>query len=204
MQLAGKGQVRAIGFCVSCGFTRMAGDVACFACGDEAKPFIMPEHELDSGVLTLPFGLSASGLDTAEGRLLFLSDEGQATCKLCIATCCANARTDKEDETMNVDALTTEELATLESLLMKAGVETDFGGELPMRELGAEYSETRGDVTVTVRVPIDAELAERAGEDRSAMACVYRCAVAHILACCVRLDGNYSPMLSTARPARAI
>ena len=71
------GQVRAIGFCVSCGFTRMAGAYACCVCGDEADPFPCAEHELESGVLTLPFGLSASGLDTPEGRLVFLSAEGQ-------------------------------------------------------------------------------------------------------------------------------
>ena len=89
---------------------------------------------------------------------------------------------------MNVGALTNDELATLESLLMKAGVETDFGGELPIRALDVDYNEARGDVTVTVRVPIDTELAERAEEDRAAMADVYRLAVVHILSCCQRLD----------------
>ena len=67
-----------IGFCRACGFDVMAGHVACSACGSEAQPFIMAEHELKSGVLTLPFGLSASGLDTPEGRMLFLSEAGQA------------------------------------------------------------------------------------------------------------------------------
>ena len=71
------GQARAIGFCVSCGFTRMAGDVACCACGDEAKPFMCAEHELETGIIALPFGVSASGLDTPAGRLVFLSEAGQ-------------------------------------------------------------------------------------------------------------------------------
>ena len=67
-----------IGFCRGCGWAVTAGAPACCVCGSEATPFFMPEHELDSGVLTLPFGLSASGLDTPEGRLLFLSEAGQA------------------------------------------------------------------------------------------------------------------------------
>ena len=41
------------------------------------EPFICAEHELKSGIIALPFGLSASGLDTPKGRLLFLSEEGQ-------------------------------------------------------------------------------------------------------------------------------
>ena len=76
MRSGSKGHL--IGFCVECGFDRHSGQEACCACGSEARPFFVLEHELKSGVLTLPFGLCVSGLDTMEGRKLFMSDEGQA------------------------------------------------------------------------------------------------------------------------------
>ena len=66
------------GFCRECGYGVPAKAPGCPTCGSEDAPFVCSEAELKSGVLTLPFGLSASGLDTPEGRLLFLSAEGQA------------------------------------------------------------------------------------------------------------------------------
>ena len=66
-----------IGWCKQCGHDRVAGQ-GCVACGSDTRPFIVPAHELATGIIELPFGICASGLDTPEGRLLFLSDEGQA------------------------------------------------------------------------------------------------------------------------------
>lgn len=71
-----KGQV--IGWCRECGFDRMGGDSGCCACGSEDRPFIAAPHELQSGELVMPFGLVVTGLDSIEGRRLFMSDEGQA------------------------------------------------------------------------------------------------------------------------------
>ena len=67
-----------IGFCRDCGYGFPAGAPGCPTCGSEEGPFICTEAELKSGIIALPFGLSASGLDTPEGRLLFLSEAGQA------------------------------------------------------------------------------------------------------------------------------
>ena len=66
-----------IGWCRSCGFTRVTGDVGCGACGTEDEPFLCTEAELRSGVIALPFGIHATGCDTPEGRMLFLSEAGQ-------------------------------------------------------------------------------------------------------------------------------
>ena len=67
-----------IGWCTGCGFDRMAGDVACCACGVESKPFVVPAHERERGELTMPFGVLVTGLDTPEARRIFLGAEGQA------------------------------------------------------------------------------------------------------------------------------
>ena len=77
----GQHQSTVIGFCNSCGHDRFSGQSFCTVCGDEGEPFLMAPHELESGIVELPFGLSASGLDTPAGRLLFLSPEGQAGLK---------------------------------------------------------------------------------------------------------------------------
>ena len=65
------------GFCRSCGYGVPIGAKACPTCGSEDAVFVCSEAELRSGVLALPFGVHATGLDTAKGRLLFLSEEGQ-------------------------------------------------------------------------------------------------------------------------------
>ena len=67
-----------IGWCRDCGFDRMAGDVACCACGVESKAFVVPAHERERGELTMPFGVVVTGLDTPEARRIFLGAEGQA------------------------------------------------------------------------------------------------------------------------------
>ena len=66
-----------IGFCRTCGFTRHAGVERCVVCGTEELPFVTMPGELERGILTLPFGVEARGLDTPEARLLFLSEEGR-------------------------------------------------------------------------------------------------------------------------------
>ena len=69
---------RVIGWCRECGFDRMAGDSGCAACGNESPAFIVAPHELERGELVMPFGVVVTGLDTIEGRRLFMSAEGQA------------------------------------------------------------------------------------------------------------------------------
>ena len=69
---------KAIGWCRECGGDRVAGDDGCVSCGFEEKPFIVPENEQRTGVITLPFGIAVSGLDSTEARRLFLSEQGQA------------------------------------------------------------------------------------------------------------------------------
>ena len=67
-----------IGWCTECGFDRFRGQRACCACGSEAKPFIITPNEYQAGELTLPFGITVTGVDTMQGRRLFMSEEGQA------------------------------------------------------------------------------------------------------------------------------
>ena len=66
------------GFCRECGYGVPAKAPACPTCGSEVAPFVCSEAELKTGVIALPFGVHATGLDSAKGRLLFLSEEGQS------------------------------------------------------------------------------------------------------------------------------
>ena len=67
-----------IGWCKECGHDRVVADDGCAACGSEDRPFIVPEHEQRLGAITLPFGVTVSGLDSMEARRVFLSPQGQA------------------------------------------------------------------------------------------------------------------------------
>ena len=61
---------------MSCGCDHFGTDL-CLMCGDDAVPFIMAPHEVERGEILMPGGIVVSGLDTAEGRLLFLSEDGR-------------------------------------------------------------------------------------------------------------------------------
>ena len=66
-----------IGSCRSCGCDRIDWDVGCVTCGDEALPFLMTPHELESGEMLMPFGIVVTGLDSMAGRMAFWSEDGQ-------------------------------------------------------------------------------------------------------------------------------
>ena len=71
-------QSKILAWCCECGFERPAAQSRCPACGSESRAFMVLPEEIRGDVLTLPFGMAVGGIDTMQGRALFLSDEGQA------------------------------------------------------------------------------------------------------------------------------